>query len=126
MRSSNPSRWVIQNARCDGAFVDCRIADGLIDAVAGHLNPSAAETVIDASEGELLPGLADHHLHLLPLPLRRDRSIWPERPNFPTPHRAAAGSESSEPAPSCAAAISTEYGRAGRFECSIAVARYGR
>jgi Amidohydrolase family/Enoyl-CoA hydratase/isomerase len=33
----------------------------------GELRPGAAETVIDARGGALLPGLHDHHLHLLSL-----------------------------------------------------------
>jgi predicted amidohydrolase YtcJ len=41
-----------------------RLADGRVSAVGADLVPDPAEEVIDGRGGLLLPGLADHHLHL--------------------------------------------------------------
>lgn len=49
--------------------VDVRIADGRIAAVAavGQLSPLPGEEMLDACGNALLPGLHDHHLHLVAL-----------------------------------------------------------
>lgn len=64
--SRPPTRpLLIRGAELHGAGrADVRIRDGRIAAL-GALIPSAEETVIDARGGALLPGLHDHHIHLL-------------------------------------------------------------
>jgi predicted amidohydrolase YtcJ len=54
----------ISNAEIDGAHVDVLLDDGVITGV-GHDLP--ADERVDAAGGALLPGLHDHHLHLLAL-----------------------------------------------------------
>jgi predicted amidohydrolase YtcJ len=56
---------LIANAEVYGSNVaDVRIENGHIAAI-GHLQPRQAEPVIDARGGALLPGLHDHHIHLM-------------------------------------------------------------
>lgn len=56
---------LIQNAELYGSNVaDVRIRDGRISAI-GRVRPDVAERVIDARGGTLLPGLHDHHIHLM-------------------------------------------------------------
>jgi predicted amidohydrolase YtcJ len=56
---------LIQNAELYGSNVaDVRIDNGRISAI-GRLQPEVAERVINARGGTLLPGLHDHHIHLL-------------------------------------------------------------
>jgi predicted amidohydrolase YtcJ len=58
---------VIHDAELDGRRVDITCADGLIVAVepAGHRDAGADVEVLDARGGAVLPGLHDHHIHLL-------------------------------------------------------------
>lgn len=58
---------LIRRAEVEGQVRDVRIADGRIEAIAEHLAPRAGEAAIDAAGGALLPGLHDHHIHLLAL-----------------------------------------------------------
>ena len=58
---------LIRRVEIEGAVRDVRIADGRIEAIAEHLAPRAGEAAIDAAGGALLPGLHDHHIHLLAL-----------------------------------------------------------
>ncbi|BBC31264.1 hypothetical protein SGFS_025580 [Streptomyces graminofaciens] len=44
--------------------VDCRIRDGVVAEIGPRLSPRADEFVVRGEGGALLPGLADHHLHL--------------------------------------------------------------
>lgn len=44
--------------------VDCRIRDGVVAEVGRRLRPRPDEFVVRGDGGALLPGLADHHLHL--------------------------------------------------------------
>ena len=46
------------------ATADIRIANGHIAAI-GNLTPNTGEQVLDAEGGAVLPGLHDHHIHLL-------------------------------------------------------------
>ena len=57
----------------DGARVDVRAAGGVVTEVADGLVPRRGETVLRGSAA-LLPGLHDHHLHLLAM-AARDRSV---------------------------------------------------
>lgn len=49
---------------------DCRIRSGLVAETADRLRSSKDETVVDGGGGALLPGLADHHLHLTAMAAR--------------------------------------------------------
>jgi predicted amidohydrolase YtcJ len=60
------SGLLILRAELDGRTADVRVRAGVVTQI-GTLRPRAAETVIDARGGALLPGLHDHHLHLLSL-----------------------------------------------------------
>ena len=55
----------------DGRIADVRVADGRIAAI-GHLAAAPDETSIDAKGGLLLPGLHDHHAHLIALAAAMD------------------------------------------------------
>ena len=66
---------LIQRAEIDGgALVDARIEGGRISAIDIALAPRPGEACIDAARGALLPGLHDHHTHLLAL-ARADTSV---------------------------------------------------
>ncbi len=58
---------LIRRAEVAGRRADVRIDGDRIAAVAPRLDPLRAERVVDAGGGALLPGLHDHHLHLLAL-----------------------------------------------------------
>lgn len=58
---------LIQHAQVSGGFVDVRIQGKKIAQVAPELTPRLQERVIDAEGALLLPGLHDHHIHLLSL-----------------------------------------------------------
>ncbi len=59
---------LIRGAELAGrAPLDVRLADGCIAAIERELSPLAGEPVLVAGGGALLPGLHDHHLHLLAL-----------------------------------------------------------
>lgn len=59
---------LIANAEVEGvAGLDVRCRDGVIAEVGGGLRPSPSEQRLDADGGALLPGLHDHHIHLLAL-----------------------------------------------------------
>lgn len=59
---------LITRAEIGGAApLDVRIAEGTIAEVAPSLGRRPGESVLDAAGGVLLPGLHDHHLHLLAL-----------------------------------------------------------
>lgn len=54
----------IVDAEIDGERVDVRVSRGRIEAVGAALDRSGT-AVVDAAGGALIPGLHDHHLHLL-------------------------------------------------------------
>lgn len=58
-------RWLLRDVEVDGRRVDCRLADGRIAAIGPGVPAVAGDLVLDAGGGALLPGLADHHIHLL-------------------------------------------------------------
>jgi predicted amidohydrolase YtcJ len=49
------------------AAVDVRSANGLVSEIGPGLEAAPGETVLEAEGGALLPGLHDHHLHLMAL-----------------------------------------------------------
>lgn len=59
-----PRRWLLRNVTLADALLDCRIADGRIAQLGPGLDPGD-DPVADGGGGALLPGLADHHLHLI-------------------------------------------------------------
>jgi len=66
---------LIRRAEIDGRSpIDVRCRAGRIVEMAAELTASSAEKCIDAAGGALLPGLHDHHIHLLAL-AATDRSI---------------------------------------------------
>ncbi|WP_068273021.1 amidohydrolase family protein [Aldersonia kunmingensis] len=64
---------LFRNAEVDGELVDVRVEGHMVTAVGPGLSNAGAE-LIDAGGGALLPGLHDHHLHLLAIAAAR-RSI---------------------------------------------------
>jgi predicted amidohydrolase YtcJ len=66
MRSGDDAArpWLLRRVTVAGELVDCRLADGVIAAIGPELPVEQGETVFDADGGALLPGLADHHVHL--------------------------------------------------------------
>jgi predicted amidohydrolase YtcJ len=69
----------VRRAEVDGALVDVSCANGVITDVAAHRSGRlGADVDIDADGGALLPGLHDHHIHLLALAAaRRSLSVAP-------------------------------------------------
>jgi predicted amidohydrolase YtcJ len=67
------STLVLRDAEVEGSRVDVRVEGGLVTGVgppghepaAGSAGRRGADVVIDCAGGALLPGLHDHHLHLL-------------------------------------------------------------
>ncbi|MCH9691591.1 MAG: amidohydrolase family protein [Gammaproteobacteria bacterium] len=48
-------------------LIDLKICRGIIAEIGPNLSPTGCDTLIDAQGGALLPGLHDHHIHLLSL-----------------------------------------------------------
>lgn len=51
---------------------DCRIRDGLVTETAPRLRARQDEALVESDGGALLPGLADHHLHLTAMAARAE------------------------------------------------------
>jgi predicted amidohydrolase YtcJ len=62
-------RTVISNAEVDGRLVSVVFEDEIIVAVDDR-SPSGEASVIDANGAALIPGLHDHHVHLLAMAAR--------------------------------------------------------
>ncbi|WP_435769647.1 amidohydrolase family protein [Nocardioides sp. SYSU DS0651] len=62
---SGPDPLLLRGALLDGRLVDCRLADGVVAELAPRLEPHPGEPVLEAGGGALLPGLHDHHVHVL-------------------------------------------------------------
>ncbi len=59
---------LIRNAEVDsGTTTDLRLTDAIVTGIGPQLEALAGEEVLEADGGLLLPGLQDHHLHLLAL-----------------------------------------------------------
>ena len=56
---------LIRDAQVGGALVDLRVSGGRITAMGRYLEVSPGARVVDCGGGAVLPGLHDHHLHLL-------------------------------------------------------------
>ncbi|MGA2302940.1 MAG: amidohydrolase family protein [Acidimicrobiales bacterium] len=59
------SSLVLRDAEVDGVRVDVRVEEGLITMVGPRCGVRGADVVVECGGGALLPGLHDHHLHLL-------------------------------------------------------------
>jgi predicted amidohydrolase YtcJ len=59
------SSLLLRHAEVDGRRVDVRVEGGLIATVGPPGDVAGADEVIECGGGALLPGLHDHHLHLL-------------------------------------------------------------
>jgi predicted amidohydrolase YtcJ len=66
------SSFLLRRAEVDGSRVDVRVEDGLIVMVGPPGDVPGADVVIDCAGGALLPGLHDHHLHLLAMAAAAD------------------------------------------------------
>lgn len=58
---------LVERAEVGTSQVDVRIGGGRVEAIGPSLRPRPGETVVDAAGGALLPGLHDHHTHVLSL-----------------------------------------------------------
>jgi predicted amidohydrolase YtcJ len=65
----DPPSLLVRRAEVGGRVVDVRCADGVVTHVGA--TPDGADIVIDAAGGALLPGLHDHHIHLLAMAAAR-------------------------------------------------------
>jgi predicted amidohydrolase YtcJ len=57
-------RYTFTNVEINGLRSACRIADGIIAEVGPAIVARPGDHVVDGRGGALLPGLADHHVHL--------------------------------------------------------------
>ncbi|MCT9079586.1 amidohydrolase family protein [Streptomyces fulvoviolaceus] len=65
---------LLRGVEIRGRLVDCRIRGGVVAEIGPHLRVGADELVVRGDGGALLPGLADHHLHLTAM-AARDASL---------------------------------------------------
>src|SRR2546423_8848225 len=56
---------LLAQVEVDGRQVDVRICGDRVSELADRLRPLPDEDVVDAAGAALLPGLHDHHIHLL-------------------------------------------------------------
>ncbi len=91
-----PGTLLLRNASIGGARADLLIGAGTVRRVGASL-PGGADTVVDCAGGALLPGLHDHHCHLLATaaaaqsvpcgpPVTRSRAQLRTRLRKATPH----------------------------------------
>ncbi len=62
---------LVRGAEVEGRIADVLVAEGLVEVVGPDLTPEGPHDVIDADRGAVLPGLHDHHLHLLAMAAAR-------------------------------------------------------
>src|SRR5437763_14746609 len=65
---------LLTNVEVGGRMVDVRVDGATISVVGSGLRPTAGEEGIDGHGGALLPGLHDHHVHVLAM-AAADRSV---------------------------------------------------
>ena len=65
-----PPALLIRRAEVDGRLIDVHCAGGIVTPI-GAASAGGADVVIDAGGGALLPGLHDHHVHLLAMAAAR-------------------------------------------------------
>jgi len=56
---------LLRDVELGGMRTDVRCVDGVVESIGRGLAPAGVEEVIDGCGGALLPGLHDHHIHLL-------------------------------------------------------------
>src|SRR5262249_4010327 len=56
---------LLRSVRVDGAIVDLRAGPAGIEAIGAGLAPRPSDEILDGAGGAVIPGLHDHHLHLL-------------------------------------------------------------
>jgi predicted amidohydrolase YtcJ len=61
------SDLLLRDVVVEGRLVDVRVSQGLVAAVDRPLAPEPGDEVVDGRRGALLPGLHDHHIHLVAL-----------------------------------------------------------
>jgi predicted amidohydrolase YtcJ len=83
------SDLLLRDVVVDGRLVDVRASGGVIAEVGRPLAPRAGDMVVDGRRGALLPGLHDHHIHLVAL-AAAERSPWVGPPVVTDPDRLAA------------------------------------
>jgi predicted amidohydrolase YtcJ len=88
--TGHPQRGLLlRDVVVDGRLVDVRATDGVILAIGRPLPPRPGEQVVDGGRGALLPGLHDHHLHLVAL-AAVERAPWVGPPVVNDPDELAA------------------------------------
>lgn len=60
-----PDELVLRQVEVTGQLVDVRVIGDAIAEVGAELRPSPGATVVEGGGGALVPGLHDHHIHLL-------------------------------------------------------------
>ncbi|MDQ1520110.1 MAG: hypothetical protein QOI55_1183 [Actinomycetota bacterium] len=86
---------ILRDVEVAGAIVDVRVSRGIVDRIGPGLSPPRDDVLVDGKRGALIPGLHDHHLHVLALAAgRRSVAVGPaEMPStaaFETALRGAA------------------------------------
>lgn len=61
---------LIRDAQVEDRFVDVRVENGVIAAIGADLAQQPADQVIEANGDALIPGLHDHHVHLVAMAAR--------------------------------------------------------
>lgn len=56
---------LLRSVEVEGALCDVRLKDGRVAEIAPSLGAGGEDELIDGAQGALIPGLHDHHLHLL-------------------------------------------------------------
>ena len=61
------SDLLLRDVVVEGRLVDVRVSQGVVTEIDRPLAPTPGEDVVDGRRGALLPGLHDHHIHLVAL-----------------------------------------------------------
>ncbi|MCO8129146.1 amidohydrolase family protein [Acidimicrobiia bacterium EGI L10123] len=69
------SRLCLREVEVDGAVVDVVIDDGVVTAIGPRGSGRSERAAIDGGGGALIPGLWDHHIHLLALAAMHDSTV---------------------------------------------------
>jgi predicted amidohydrolase YtcJ len=90
---------LFRSVEVEGRVVDLLVSDGVVVEVGRGLHPSGEVEVVDGEGGALLPGLHDHHVHLLAMAARAsgiDLDPLPDPAALDAAIRAAATTPSPE------------------------------
>lgn len=83
---SDRERLVLVDGEVRGAQCSVAISDGLVVEVSPAIRPRVKDTVIDCAGGAVIPGLWDHHVHLLAM-AEAARSVQLGPPDVTTPEQ---------------------------------------